>query len=218
MSLAPLIDHTLLRADATPAEVERLCEEAAEHGFAGVCVNGMYIERVAARLAGTRVIPVAVAGFPLGASCTAAKAFEAGWAVAHGAREIDVVLAVGLLKAGDRAGVLRDLREVVAASRPWPVKAILENCLLTRDEKLLACAIAEEAGARFVKTSTGFGGGGATAEDVALLRGAVGNRLSVKASGGIRTAADARRMVDAGADRIGASASVSIVAQDATSR
>lgn len=212
--LASLIDHTLLRADATPAEVERLCEEALEFGFAGVCVNSVYIERVAARLAGSAVIPVAVAGFPLGSSCTDAKAFEAGWSVRHGAREIDTVIAVGLLRAGDRAGVLRDLQAVVEAARPWPVKAILETCLLDREEKLLACAIAEEAGARFVKTSTGFGGGGATVEDVALMRQVVGDRLGVKASGGIRTAADARRMVEAGADRMGASASVAIAKAD----
>ena len=215
MNLASRIDHTLLRADATPTEVERLCAEAAEWGFAGVCVNSAHIERVAARLAGTGVLPIAVAGFPLGAASPAAKAFEAGWAVRNGAREIDVVIAVGLLKAGDRAGVLADLREVVEASRPWPVKAILETCLLGREEKILACAIAEEAGARFVKTSTGFGAGGATVEDVALLRRVVGDRMGVKASGGIRTAADAQRMIEAGADRLGASASVSIVKGDA---
>jgi len=210
MNLASRIDHTLLRPDATTAEVERLCDEAIEWGFAGVCVNTCHIERVAARLAGTAVLPVAVAGFPLGAGSTAAKAFEAGWAVQHGAREIDVVIAVGLLVAGDHGGVLADLREVVRATHPWPVKAILETCLLDRAQKLAACAIAEEAGARFVKTSTGFGAGGATVEDVALLRGAVGDRLEVKASGGIRTTADALRMVEAGADRIGASASVAI--------
>lgn len=214
MTLASRIDHTLLRADATPAEVERLCDEALEWGFAGVCVNTSHIERVSDRLAGTPILPVAVAGFPLGAGSTAARAFEAGWAVDHGAREVDVVIAVGLLAAGDRAGVLADLREVVKASHPWPVKAILETSLLSREQKLLACAIAEEAGARFVKTSTGFGAGGGTVEDVALLRRAVGDRLGVKASGGIRTTADALRMIEAGADRLGASASVTIVRGD----
>lgn len=211
MTLASRIDHTLLRADATTAEVERLCEEAIEWGFAGVCVNTGHMERVAARLAGTGILPVAVAGFPLGAGSTAARSFEAAWAVQHGAQEVDIVIAVGLLVAGDHGGVLADLREVVKASHPWPVKAILETCLLDRAQKLAACAIAEEAGARFVKTSTGFAAGGATVEDVALLREAVGDRLEVKASGGIRTAADALRMVEAGADRIGASASVAIV-------
>ncbi|HWV39404.1 MAG TPA: deoxyribose-phosphate aldolase [Vulgatibacter sp.] len=214
MKLASRIEHTLLRADARPADVERLCDEATEWGFAGVCVNSSHVERVAARLAGTGILPVAVAGFPLGASSTAAKAFEAEWAARHGAREIDVVIAVGLLLAGDRGAVLADLREVVHAVRPLPVKAILETCLLDREQNLAACAIAEEAGARFVKTSTGFAAGGATVEDVALLREAVGDRLGVKASGGIRTAADARAMVEAGADRIGASASVAIARGD----
>ncbi len=208
--LASRIDHTLLRADATAAEVERLCDEARAHGFAGACVNSAFVEVAAARLEGSRPRTIAVVGFPLGASATAAKAFEASWAVAHGAREIDVVIAIGALKAGDRAAVESDLSAVVQASKPWPVKAILETCLLTDEEKRVACRIALAAGAAYVKTSTGFGAAGATVADVALLRREVGDRIGVKASGGIRTTEDALRMIEAGADRIGASASVAI--------
>jgi len=209
--IAPFIDHTLLRADATPADVEKLCAEARQYGFATVCVNGANVELAARLLAGSDVKPIAVVGFPLGASTSAAKAFEAADAVSRGAREIDMVVDVGALKSGDFARVERDIAAVVAASRPWPVKVILETCLLDDEQKTVACALAKAAGAAFVKTSTGFGGGGTTEADVALMRRAVGPELGVKASGGVRTADDAMRMLRAGADRIGASASVAIV-------
>jgi deoxyribose-phosphate aldolase len=204
--LAPYLDHTLLKADATPAQIRILCEEARVHGFAGVCVNGVHVE-LAAQLLPGKVF--AVAGFPLGAMTARAKAWEARQLVAAGASEIDMVLAVGLLKAGELSAVEREIRGVVDAGAP--VKVILETCLLTRDEKIAACRIAKEAGARFVKTSTGFGAAGATIEDVALLRETVGDGMGVKASGGIRTARDAARMIAAGASRLGTSASVAIV-------
>lgn len=210
-ALAPFIDHTLLRPDATAGEVERLCNEARRHRFAAVCVNGAMVPLAARLLAGSGIPPIAVVGFPLGAATAEAKAFEAADAIRNGARGIDMVLAIGALKAGDDAAVRRDIHAVVAAARPWPVKVILETALLDDGEKVRACELARAAGAAFVKTSTGFGGGGATEADVALLRRAVGDALSVKASGGIRTADDALRMLRAGADRIGASASVAIV-------
>ncbi|HEY2028213.1 MAG TPA: deoxyribose-phosphate aldolase [Myxococcales bacterium] len=210
MQLAPYLDHTLLKPDATPEQVERLCDEARVHGFAGVCVNGVHVER-AVRLLPGKVF--AVVGFPLGAMTSRAKAWEARELVAAGASEIDMVLPVGLLKAGVLAAVERDIRGVVEANAP--VKVILETCLLTRAEKIAACRIAQEAGAAFVKTSTGFGPGGATVEDVALLRETVGSRMGVKASGGIRTASDALRMIEAGASRLGTSASVAIVQGEA---
>lgn len=209
--IAPYIDHTLLKPDATPDQVRQLCEEAMRYGFATVCVNGAWIDLAARLLEGSPVLPIAVVGFPLGAMTPEAKAFEAADAVRRGAREIDMVIHVGALKARDYATVHRDIAAVVEASRPWPVKVILETCLLDEEEKLLACALSKAAGAAFVKTSTGFGKGGATEADVALMRRAVGDDMGVKASGGIRTAADAMRMIRAGADRIGASASVAIV-------
>jgi deoxyribose-phosphate aldolase len=204
--LAPYLDHTLLKAEATPGQIRTLCEEARVHGFAGVCVNGVHVE-LAAQLLPGKVF--AVVGFPLGAMTALAKAWEARQLVAAGASEIDLVLAVGLLKAGELLAVEREIRDVVDAGAP--VKVILETCLLTRDEKIAACRIAREAGARFVKTSTGFGAHGATVQDVALLRETVGDEMGVKASGGIRTAADAARMIAAGASRLGTSASVAIV-------
>jgi deoxyribose-phosphate aldolase len=201
--LAPFIDHTLLKADARAEDVRRVCAEARVHRFASVCVNAGRVVLAAEALAGSSVLPIAVVGFPLGATSTAAKAC--------GAREIDMVLDVGALKDRAFARVLDDVAAVVAAVRPVPVKVILETGLLSDEEKAIACLLARAGGAAFVKTSTGFGPGGATAEDVALMRAAVGPELGVKASGGVRTAADALRMVAAGADRIGASASVAIV-------
>jgi deoxyribose-phosphate aldolase len=209
--LAPFIDHTLLKPEATPSQIARLCEEAAHHGFAGVCVNGSHVALAAQLLSGSAAKVIAVAGFPLGAMTRSAKAFEAGDAVQAGAREIDMVLNLGQLKANHLAEVERDIRAVVDAAGHAPVKVILETWALTREEKISACKLAMAAGAAFVKTSTGFGASGATAEDVALLREIVVDQLGVKASGGIRTAADAMRMIEAGANRIGASASVAIV-------
>jgi deoxyribose-phosphate aldolase len=212
VDLASIIDHTLLKPDATPAEVLKLCEEAMAHGFAAVCVSSANVELAARTLAGSAVLPIAVVGFPSGAALSSAKAFEAREAVRLGARELDMVLNIGALKDKDYQLVQGDIRAVVDASFPHPVKVILETALLTQEEKVIACALAKSAGAAFVKTSTGFGGGGATEDDVALMRRVVGDDMGVKASGGIRTAEDARKLVAAGADRIGASASVAIVA------
>jgi deoxyribose-phosphate aldolase len=209
--LAPYIDHTLLKPEATREDVLRVAREAAEHGFATVCVNSCHVAAVAGVLAGSRTVPIAVVGFPLGAALTSAKVFEAREALLAGAREIDMVLNVGALKGRDYAQVFQDIAGVVDACRPLPVKVILETCLLTQDEKIAACVLARAAGAAFVKTSTGFGSGGATEEDVALMRRVVGDAVGVKASGGIRSAEDALRMLRAGANRLGASASVAIV-------
>jgi deoxyribose-phosphate aldolase len=209
--LAPYIDHTLLKPDARAEDVVRVAEEARQHGFATVCVNSAHVATAARVLAGATAVPIAVVGFPLGASLPAAKAFEAREAIRAGAREIDMVLNVGALKAHDYALVHQDIAAVVEASRPLPVKVILETALLTDEEKVLACALAKAAGAAFVKTSTGFGPGGATAEDVALMRRVVGEDVGVKASGGVRSAEDAMKMLRAGANRLGASASVAII-------
>jgi deoxyribose-phosphate aldolase len=209
--IAPFIDHTLLKPDATRDEVVRLAEEARRHGFATVCVNSANVGTVSRILTGSKTLPIAVVGFPLGAALPSAKAFEAREAVRCGAREIDMVINIGALKAKDYALVLKDITAVVDASRPHPVKVILETSQLSNEEKVAACALSKAAGAAFVKTSTGFTGGGATAEDVALMRKVVGDDVGVKASGGIRSAEDAMKMIQAGANRIGASASVAII-------
>ncbi|MBI2375000.1 MAG: deoxyribose-phosphate aldolase [Deltaproteobacteria bacterium] len=209
--VAPLIDHTLLKPEATRDEVKKLCEEARKYGFATVCLNSAHIRYAASLLEGSTVKPIAVVGFPLGAGQTAAKAFETREAIRAGAKEIDMVVNVGALKSKDYGYVLADIAAVVAAAGNKPVKVILETSKLSRDEKIVACALSKAAGAAFVKTSTGFGGGGATPEDIALMREVVGSDMGVKASGGIRTIDDADRMVQAGANRLGASASVEIV-------
>jgi deoxyribose-phosphate aldolase len=209
--LAAFLDHTLLKADATRADLQKLCDEARAHGFASVCVNGANVPVCKGILEGSGVMTVAVVGFPLGAMSTAAKAFEARDAVLRGADEIDMVLNIGAMKSGDLDTVLADIREVVRAAAPSRVKVILETGFLTRDEKIAACTLCRTAGAHFVKTSTGFGPGGATVEDVALMRSVVGDALGVKASGGVRTADDARAMIAAGATRLGTSASVAII-------
>ncbi|MBS2027714.1 MAG: deoxyribose-phosphate aldolase [Deltaproteobacteria bacterium] len=209
--IAGYIDHTLLKADATHAELKKLCEEACQYNFATVCVNSANIPAAVRLLAGCQTVPIAVIGFPLGAGLTNTKAYEAREAVRQGAKEIDMVINIGALKSRDYQLVEDDIRAVVDASRPAPVKVILETSQLTRDEKVIACALSKAAGAAFVKTSTGFGGGGATAEDVALMRAVVGPDMGVKASGGVRNQEDALKMLAAGADRIGASASVAIV-------
>jgi deoxyribose-phosphate aldolase len=208
--LAPAIEHTILREDAGEADVMRVCEEARRHRFAAVCVRSSWAARAARALAGSGVGVVATVDFPEGEGSTEARAREARAAAAAGACEVDVVLGRAALQARDHGAVLRDLAEVVAAARV-PVKVILETSQLTRDEKVAACALAQAAGAAWVKTSTGYAGGGATAEDVALLRASVGPSVGVKASGGIRTASDALRMVRAGADRIGTSSGPAIV-------
>ncbi len=209
--LASMIDHTLLKQDATEADVKKLCEEARKHKFATVCLNSAFIPKAAQLLKGSGVKPIAVVGFPLGAGTTSAKAFEAREAIQNGAQEIDMVINVGEMKSTNYNFVLEDIRGVVEASKPYPVKVILETSLLDYEQKTIACALAKAAGAAFVKTSTGFASGGATAEDIALMRKIVGPEMGVKASGGIRTTEDAERMIKAGATRIGASASVAIV-------
>jgi deoxyribose-phosphate aldolase len=209
--LAALIDHTLLKPDATKEDLLTLCDEARTYSFASVCVNSSNVRFCRSRLEGTGVMTVAVVGFPLGAASSHAKAFETKQAVRDGAQEIDMVLNIGAMKSRDYASVLCDIHAVVNAARPHPVKVILETAALTRDEKIIACALSKAANAAFVKTSTGFGGGGATLEDVTLMRAVVGDELGVKASGGVRDAQAVKDMVAAGATRIGASASVAIV-------
>ncbi|KQQ89406.1 deoxyribose-phosphate aldolase [Aureimonas sp. Leaf324] len=209
--LAGLIDHTVLKPEASRAEVARHCDEAVANGFASVCVNGAHVAFVAARLKGTPVKTCAVLGFPLGASGAGAKAAEAQWLVAQGADELDMVLDIGALREGDLDRVRADMAVVREASAGRVLKVILETCLLDEAQIVAACRIAAEVGADFVKTSTGFSTGGASPDVVALMRQTVGLGIGVKASGGIRTAEAARAMVAAGANRIGASASVAIV-------
>lgn len=210
-ALARLIDHTLLRADATPSEVRRLGEEALVHRFRAVCVNPVHVGLVAGILAGSDVAPCSVVGFPLGAVLPEDKAAEAAGAVRRGATEIDMVIALGALKAGDHAHVRADIAAVRAACRGSVLKVIIETCLLDDAQKRLACTLAVEAGADFVKTSTGFSTGGATVADVALMRAAVGDAAGVKASGGVRSLEAARALVAAGATRLGTSSGVALV-------
>lgn len=204
-NLAPLVDYTCLKADATLAEIERLCSEAIEHGFATVCVNSYWLQTVSKLLAGTLVKPITVVGFPLGANLMAVKAFETREAIAAGAQEIDMVLNIGAFKSGDENSVLEDIRVVVEAAKPYPVKVILETCLLTDLEKVKACELAKQAGAQFVKTSTGFAASGATIADIKLMRQTVGPEMGVKASGGIKTNEEGVALVNAGANRLGTS-------------
>jgi deoxyribose-phosphate aldolase len=209
--LARLIDHTLLKPEATREEVVKLCEEAKRHHFASVCVNTTWVPLCKALLSGTDVMVCAVVGFPLGAMTPTAKAYEAREAMRQGAREIDMVINIGALKSRDYETVFEDICRVVKAASPAGVKVILETSALGTEEKIVGCTLAKLAGAAFVKTSTGFGKGGATVEDVALMRRIVGSDVGVKASGGVRTAEDAVKMAQAGANRLGASASVAIV-------
>src|SRR5690349_13869077 len=211
VAMARMIDHTLLKADATADDVKKLCDEARKYCFASVCVNSTNVGRARAWLEGSGVMVCAVVGFPLGAMTPTAKAFEAREAVRAGADEIDMVVNLGALKSRDYALVEDDIRKVVQASRPAKVKVILETGALSTEEKIIGCTLSKIAGAHFVKTSTGFGPGGATTEDIALMRKLVGDEMGVKASGGVRTHEDAEKMRAAGADRIGASASVAIV-------
>ncbi len=213
LDLAGMIDHTLLKPDATPDQVAQLCFEARKYGFASVCINPAWVELCAKLLEGSKVKVCTVIGFPLGATAPEVKAFEATNAIDHGATEIDMVINIGALKARDLELVAKDIRGVVMAThaRDAIVKVIIEATLLTDEEKTIACLLSKEAGADFVKTSTGFASGGATVHDVALMRKAVGLEMGVKASGGVRTYEDAEKMVKAGATRIGASAGVKII-------
>ncbi|OJA91242.1 deoxyribose-phosphate aldolase [Burkholderia ubonensis] len=215
--LAQTIDHTLLAADACDAQIRELCRQAAEHRFYSVCVNSANVPLAARALAGTGVNVCAVVGFPLGAGLSAAKAFEASAAIAAGAGEIDMVINLGALKSGRLADVTADIAAVQAACGPVPLKVILETGLLTDDEKVRVCEICREQRVAFVKTSTGFGHGGATLADVALMRRTVGPEIGVKASGGVRDRAAAVAMIDAGATRLGTSSGVAIVADASAS-
>jgi len=213
-SLAAVIDHTLLRPDAGPDEIDRLCEEARRHGFHAVCVQPCWVARAARALAASGVGVASVVAFPHVASLSGTKAAEAARAVADGATELDMVASLGSIRAGDDAAVTADVAEVVAAARGIAVKVILETSLFSDERKAAAARAAVAGGAAFVKTSTGFAGA-ATAADVALLRAAVGAAVGVKASGGIRTRAQALELLAAGASRLGTSASVAIIAGDA---
>lgn len=212
--LAGRIDHTALKATTTRDDIVKLCAEAIDHGFASVCVNGRWVPLAAELLAGQSPMVCTVVGFPLGAMATRAKAFETETAVADGADEVDMVLDVGAMLSGDLGAVFEDIVNVVNAARPKPVKVIFETCLLSDDQKIAACLLSAAAGAAYVKTSTGMSTGGATVEDVQLMRAVVGDDLGVKASGAIRTRDDVEAMLAAGADRIGASAGVAIVSGD----
>jgi len=210
-NIAAIIDHTALKPEATPADIEKLCQEAKTYGFAAVCVNPTFVKMCSELLAESSIAVASVVGFPLGASTIQMKSAETSEAVENGANEIDMVIPVGRLKSGDYDHVRRDIQAVVSAASGKLVKVIIEAALLTDDEKVIACQIAQQAGAHFVKTSTGFSKSGATPDDVALMRKVVGDSMGVKAAGGIRTFADAMVMVHAGANRIGASSGVQIV-------
>jgi deoxyribose-phosphate aldolase len=209
--LAAFIDHTLLKADATSKDIEKLCAEARQYKFFSVCVNGSRVAEARHFLDGTDVKVASVVGFPLGAMSSDAKRFETEAAIDDGAHEIDVVLNIGKLKDGDDKFVLRELRDIVEAADERTVKVILETCLLTEEKKVHACELVVESGAHFVKTSTGFSTGGATIADVKLMRATVGPKFGVKASGGIRDTKTALAMIEAGATRLGVSAGVAIV-------
>ncbi len=214
MQLSEYIDHTLLKPEATAEQVGRLCREARQYGFKAVCVNPWFAPLVSRALEGSAVATCAVIGFPLGAGATAVKVFEARTAIGEGAREVDMVINIGALKGGDLEMVETDIRAVVEAARGGAlVKVIIECCLLTDAEKAAACERALRAGADYVKTSTGFSTGGATVEDVALMRRVVGDRAGVKASGGVRDYGTARAMIAAGASRIGTSSGIEIIRQ-----
>ena len=213
MELNSYIDHTLLKPDATYAQIETVAKEAIAHRFASVCANPIHVKRLAALLAGTDVRVCTVIGFPLGANVPEVKAFEAEAAIRDGAQELDMVINVGALKSGDLALVKRDIEGVVRAGAGHVVKVIIETGLLTDEEKRTACRLAKEAGANFVKTCTGFSGGAANAHDIHLMRETVGSEMGVKASGGIRTRESALELIAAGATRIGTSSGTKIVAE-----
>ena len=214
MNIAKMIDHTMLKADATTETIKRYCSEAKEYGFASVCVNTCHVPLVAEELKGSDVKVCCVVGFPLGAMSTSAKAFEAKTAVHEGADEVDMVINVGGMKDRNYEMVKADIKAVVDASEGRTVKVIIETCLLTKDEIVKACELSVEAGAAFVKTSTGFSTGGALSSDVALMKKTVGDRAKVKASGGIRTYEQAMELINAGADRIGAGNGVILLAKE----
>lgn len=211
MELNKYIDHTILKAVATPKDIEKLCDEAMKYNFYSVCVNGSYVEKCAKILNGTEVKVAAVIGFPLGAMSTSAKVFEAKDCIANGASEIDMVINVGMLKAGEFSYVEDEIRKIKEAIGENVLKVIIETCYLTEEEKVKACELSLNAKADFVKTSTGFGTGGATEEDVALMKKVVGNNAKVKASGGVRSYEDAIKYINLGAERLGTSSGIKIM-------
>ncbi len=212
MNIAGMIDHTLLKADATKEQIEKLCLEAREYQFASVCVNPVWVKEAVQALNGSSVKVCTVIGFPLGATTSETKVFEAKNAIENGATEVDMVINIGALKNDDLVTVEEDIHAVVHAAKGKAItKVIIETCLLTEKQKVSACQLAVKAGAEFVKTSTGFSTGGATVEDVALMRSTVGPEIGVKASGGIRSLTDMEKMIEAGASRVGASAGVQIM-------
>lgn len=215
LSIATYIEHTNLKPEATPADIRQLCEEAKRYGFAAVCVNSSYVALAKTALQASPVLVSSVVGFPLGAMSSEAKSFETAAAISQGADEIDMVIAIGRVKAGAWDYVAKDIKAVVMRAMGHPVKVILETGLLTDEEKTKACQVAVAAGAAYVKTSTGFGHGGATIHDVKLMRQAVGTAVRIKASGGIHDYKAAKALIEAGADRLGASAGVAIVQGEA---
>ena len=217
--IARYIDHTLLKPEATPAQIEKLCQEAVEYDFMSVCVNPIFVPTAVQLLRGSEVKVCTVIGFPLGATTAKVKVFEAHQAAGNGARELDMVIAVGQLKAGEYGAVAADIAGVVEAAHSHGAicKVIIETALLSESEKIAACLLAVRAGADYVKTSTGFASGGATVDDIALMRRVVGDEVGVKASGGVRSRADADALIAAGATRLGASAGVAIVTSTGSS-
>lgn len=209
--LAKYIDHTLLKSDAKTNDIEKLCDEADNYNFASVCINPCYVKYCAEKLKDSNVKVCTVIGFPLGANTTGIKKAEVVQAIKDGADELDMVISIGSLKSGDHENVFQDIKTVVEASEGKCVKVIIETCLLTESEKIKACELSKKAGANFVKTSTGFSSNGATIEDVRLMKKVVGEKMKVKASGGIHSYEEAIAMIDAGASRLGASAGVKIV-------
>ncbi|MEK2689373.1 deoxyribose-phosphate aldolase [Bdellovibrio sp. GT3] len=211
MQLNKYIDHTLLKPEAQSAQIEKLCQEAREHGFFSVCINTSYVKQCAELLSGSDVKVCCVVGFPLGAMDTISKAFETSTAIKNGAQEIDMVVQIGALKDRRLDYVRDDIKAVVQAAAGKKVKVIIETSLISDEEKVLACKAALEAGAHFVKTSTGFAGGGATVDDVKLMKSIVGDKMEVKASGGVKNAEQAMAMIQAGATRLGTSSGVALV-------
>lgn len=218
MDFNKYFDHTLLKPEATAQDIKTICKEAIRYGFASVCVNPCYVAKAKEMLRGTDVKVCTVVGFPLGASETEVKVFEAQTAIERGADEIDMVLSVGALKDGDDAMVQEEIRRIKAVCEGRILKVIIETCLLSREEKIRACRLCVAAGADYIKTSTGFSTGGATKEDVRLMKQEAAGRAKIKAAGGIRDLEGARRMIEAGADRIGTSRTVAIVKEAAQSR
>lgn len=211
VKLNKYIDHSLLTPDVKKIDIEKLCNEAIEYDFFGVCVNSFFISLASKLLEGKNPIPIAVVGFPLGANLSSSKAFEAKEAVANGAKEIDMVINIGALKDKDYEKVYEDICGVVNEVKPYPVKVIIETDFLERDEKIIACSLSQIAKASYIKTSTGFWGKGAIVDDIILIKSVVGNNMKIKASGGIKKYEDAANMINAGADRIGTSSSVDII-------